>query len=106
MFAVRKYNGRKRNFVHCLDSVADHGIGVMAYLAVRNDVIRAHKVQIVDIRTEHEFGDVDRPGRLQRDIVEFVSHLSLRSSPPLLSMQKSTTIHARSAYFRRLLSTV
>src|ERR1035437_8751060 len=44
----------------------------MAYLAVRNDVIRPNKVQIVDICTRNEFVDIDRPGRLQRDVVEFV----------------------------------
>ena len=44
----------------------------MAHLAVGNDVIRPHKVQIVDICTRHEFIDVDRPGRLQRNVVEFV----------------------------------
>src|SRR5664280_3416209 len=72
MFAVRENNARKSNLVHRLDGVADHGIRVMAHLAVRNDVIRPNKVQIVDICTRNEFVDIDRPGRLQRDVVEFV----------------------------------
>ena len=72
MLAVGELDAGDGNLVHGADGFAIHRESVVADLAVRNDVVRPHQVELVDLGFRHEFVDVDGPGALERDVVEFV----------------------------------
>ena len=62
VFAVSEHHARKRDLAGRLDGLADHGIGVVADLAIRHQIVRPYDIKIVDLRPRHELIDVDRAG--------------------------------------------
>ena len=67
-----KHHAADRDLVHAADGLADHREGVMADLAVGHEIIGADQITVVDVGLRHELVDLDRVGRVQRDVVEFV----------------------------------
>ena len=61
-----------RDLVERSDGFADHGVGVMADLAIRHDVVGADQIEIVDLAARHELVDLDGAGGFKRDVFEFV----------------------------------
>jgi hypothetical protein len=58
--------------VHAADGFTDHGVGVVTDLAVRNEIVGADRVALVDVGLRHELVDLYGPGGLQRNALELV----------------------------------
>ena len=59
VLAVGQDDAGDRDLVHGADGLADHGVGIVTDLAVRNDVVGPHDIKFVDLGPRHEFVDVD-----------------------------------------------
>jgi hypothetical protein len=73
VLAVGQDHAGKRHLIHGADGLANDGIGVMPDLAVRDDVIGPHQIQIVDLVARYELVDVDGSRGFQSNVVEFIS---------------------------------
>jgi hypothetical protein len=72
MLAVRQHDAGNRHLVERADCFADHGISVVADLAVGDKIVGPHQVEIVDLAARHDLVDVDGACGFERDILEFV----------------------------------
>ena len=72
VFAVGQHHAADRDLVHAADGFADHGEGVVADLAVGDEIVGTDQIAVVDVGLGHEFVDLDGVGRLQRDVLEFI----------------------------------
>ena len=84
VLAVGEDDARDCDLVHRADGLADHGEGIVADLAIGDDVVWPHQVQLVDVGLRHEFVDVD--GCAYR-----------KSSPSILVMQSTQDRTAQNA---------
>jgi hypothetical protein len=72
MFAVGQDHPRNCYLVHGPDRFADDGIGVVSDLAIGDDLIGPHEIELIDFRSRDEFVDVDRPGAFQRNVLKLI----------------------------------
>jgi len=87
VLAGGKHNAADRDLVHAADGLADHREGVVADLAVGNEVIGADQIAAVDLAARHEFVDLDGAGRIQRDVVElFLGDLDIGVGVDLVAL--------------------
>ena len=66
VLAVGEDDARDCDLVHRADGLADHGEGIVADLAIGDDVVWPHQVQLVVVGLRHEFVDVDGARALKR----------------------------------------
>src|SRR5205823_2117610 len=72
VLAVGQHHAADRDFIHAAAGLADHRIGVVADLAVRHEIIGTDQVAVVDVALRYELVDLNRVGRVERDVVELV----------------------------------
>ena len=80
MFTAGQHDASDCDLVHRADGLADDREGVVTHLAVGPQIIGADQIAWIDLVLVDELVDLDRAGRLQRDVLEFLLATSMKVS--------------------------
>jgi hypothetical protein len=69
---IGQHHATDGDLVHLADRLTDHGVGIVTDLAIRSEIVGTDHEARVDLAAVDELVDLDRPGRFQGDVLEFV----------------------------------
>jgi hypothetical protein len=70
MLARCKYHPSERHHAFLADCLSDHGERLLSDFPIRDDVVGAVQVQLVDLLLRHELVDLNRPPALYGDCLK------------------------------------